>query len=393
MKCNIIEDLLPEYADGMCQPETVEEIEKHLKECDSCLEKFERMQKDTMENELQNMEGMEDIRPFQKISKVLKRNRMKKIAAVLVLVVVCAVFGTLTVGQIFPELPCPSYDSLMYGHEAKKVAGQFADGEIEKVLGGMNVQLTSQQYVDQKVLFEDVTAQLTQLQQKIFAGKRTSVTVDEVCYEGAENTSEPEAYEKNGYDVRVTITYGEEEILLKLLFYNRSSYVIRNIEGNGEAVAEMQAYLDFYYNASRSDNLGRYLTNERISEQNKDNLSEDQTEKKAVMFFVEDCKKSPVKDTAAETSAYQEKIGKCLYDILSRCRENSFCLTDGNYNSEKKAYDSELYWKVLDENGKKCILTQKFLYGPMGYQALDEKEIQAEAGFDEELQKEITNIF
>ena len=144
MKCNIIEDLLPEYADGMCQPETAEEIEKHLKECNSCLEKFERMQKDTMENELQNMEGMEDIRPFQKISKVLKRNRMKKIAAVLVLVVVCAVFGTLTVGQIFPELPCPSYDSLMYRHEAKKVAGQFADGEIEKVLGGMNVQLTSQ---------------------------------------------------------------------------------------------------------------------------------------------------------------------------------------------------------------------------------------------------------
>ena len=72
MRCNIIEDLLPEYVDGMCQPETAEEIEKHLKECSSCLEKFERMQKDTMENELQNMEGMGDIRPFQKISKVLK---------------------------------------------------------------------------------------------------------------------------------------------------------------------------------------------------------------------------------------------------------------------------------------------------------------------------------
>ena len=49
----------------------------------------------------EDMEGMEDIQPFQKISKVLNRNRMKKIAAVLVLVVVCAVFGTLTVGQIF----------------------------------------------------------------------------------------------------------------------------------------------------------------------------------------------------------------------------------------------------------------------------------------------------
>lgn len=393
MKCNIIEDLLPEYADGMCQPETAEEIEKHLKECSSCLEKFERMQKDTVETELQNLEGMKDIEPFQKISKVLKKNRMKKMVAVLVLVVVCAVFGTLTVGQIFPELPCPSYDRLMYGHEAKKVAKQFADGEIEKVLGGMNVQLTSQQYVNQKALFEDVAAHLTQLQQKIFAGKETSVTVDDICYEGAENASEPEAYEKNGYDVSVTITCGEGEILLELLFYNRSSYVIRNIQGNGETVAEMQAYLDFYYNASRSDNLGKYLTNERISEQNKDNLSEDQTENKAVMFFVEDCRKKSGKDTETEGSAYQEKIGKSLYDILGQCRKNSFCLTDGNYNSEKSAYDSELYWKVVDKNGKKCILTQKFLYGPMGYQALDEKEVQADAGFDVELQKKITNIF
>ena len=57
----------------------------------------------------------------------------------------------------------------MYRHEAKKVAGQFVDGEIEKVLGGMNVQLTSQQYVNQKELFKDVAAQLKQLQQKIFA--------------------------------------------------------------------------------------------------------------------------------------------------------------------------------------------------------------------------------
>lgn len=104
-------------------------------------------------------------------------------------------------------------------------------------------------------------------------------------------------------------------------------------------------------------------------------------------------KKIPVKDAETEGSAYQEKVGKCLYDILSRCRKNSFCLTDGKYNSEKNAYESELYWKVFDKNGKKCILIQKFLYGPMGYQALDEKEIQAEDGFDAELQKKITDIF
>ena len=126
---------------------------------------------------------------------------------------------------------------------------------------------------------------------------------------------------------------------------------------------------------------------------NKDNLSEDKTEKNAVMFLVEDCKKTEVKDIETESSAYQEKVGKGLYDILSRCRKNSFCLTDGKYNSEKNAYESELYWKVFDKNGKKCILTQKFLYGPMGYQALDEKEIQAEDGFNAKLQKKITDIF
>lgn len=31
-----------------------------------------------------------------------------------------------------------------------------------------------------------------------FAGKETSIKIDDICYEGAENTSEPEAYEKMG---------------------------------------------------------------------------------------------------------------------------------------------------------------------------------------------------
>ncbi|MGN1206488.1 MAG: zf-HC2 domain-containing protein [Eubacterium sp.] len=391
MKCNIVEDLLPEYIDGICQPETAEEIGKHLQECSNCQKKYQRMREGVVETEIQNLAGMEDIKPFQKISKVLKKNRNKKIAAITLLVIVCAVFGTLTIGQIYPELPCPSYDSLMYRYEAKKVAKQFAEGDIEEVLAGMGVKLTSQQYVNQKAFFQDMTTQIKQLHQKIFVGKKSTIRVDDVCYEGVENATEPEKYERYGYDVRVTVTCGEEEMVLELLFYNRYSYSFRGIRGNGDTVAELEAYLDFYYNASRSDNLEKYLTNERISGQNKDNLSEDKAEKMATMFLTKDCKKISVKKD--EISRYQENVGKRLYDILGQCKENSFCLTDGRYNSEKKAYDSELYWKVLDKNGKKCILTQKFLYGPMGYQALEEKDIQAEAGFDAEMKQKIERVF
>ena len=41
--CDIIQDLLPLYADGLTRENTGKEIEEHLKECALCRESYDRM--------------------------------------------------------------------------------------------------------------------------------------------------------------------------------------------------------------------------------------------------------------------------------------------------------------------------------------------------------------
>ena len=123
MKCYVVQDLMPEYIEGLCQEETAKEMEAHLQECPECAGKWEMM-KQSEQEEPRELE-MENIHPFQKIKREIKKNKIKKVVAVVLLILVCLVFGTLTLGQIFPTLDCPSYDSLMYRHQAKEVAKKF----------------------------------------------------------------------------------------------------------------------------------------------------------------------------------------------------------------------------------------------------------------------------
>lgn len=43
MKCTVIQDLLPSYADNICSEDTKELVREHMAECEQCKEKLERM--------------------------------------------------------------------------------------------------------------------------------------------------------------------------------------------------------------------------------------------------------------------------------------------------------------------------------------------------------------
>ena len=36
MKCYVVQDLLPEYVEGLCREETAKEIKQHLEGCEEC---------------------------------------------------------------------------------------------------------------------------------------------------------------------------------------------------------------------------------------------------------------------------------------------------------------------------------------------------------------------
>jgi len=48
VSCNIIEDLLPLYREGVCSEQIKELIEDHMKDCPTCREKFDQMKSDSL---------------------------------------------------------------------------------------------------------------------------------------------------------------------------------------------------------------------------------------------------------------------------------------------------------------------------------------------------------
>lgn len=85
MKCEIIRDLLPVYADGMASKETVDEVEKHLEQCGECKKVYEDMTSQTPG--IPAEETKKNIRYLKKLNK-----KALKIA-VTVFVVMAVIFG------------------------------------------------------------------------------------------------------------------------------------------------------------------------------------------------------------------------------------------------------------------------------------------------------------
>lgn len=408
MKCYVVEDLLPEYVENLCSSETKQEIEKHLRDCDSCRRKWEEIQGENRGVHEKAAIGSEDIQPFRKIKRELKNNRIKKVAAIVVLIVVCGVFGVLTIGQFFPYLSCPSYDSLMYRYQAKQIARQFVEGDMEKVLEGMSTSLDFTNLGDaHDVFFRDVAEHLKEIHQKVFRGKESKIRVDGVIYEDRYGM---EVEDKEFcYQVNLVITVGDRDIFMRIAFDNKYSYSLGldmgenmniNANKNGEdsleyQVRDMQSYLRYYSETCMGFSIYRRITNGRVNVRNYENITEeDKNSTSLSYYFVEDCSKEPLLNMETGCTDYSLKVGNGFYEILRQCKSNDFQLTNKEYNPEKKKYSATLYWQITDLNDKKCIMSKEFYYGMSGYEAVDDTEtIYADDGFEQEIVEQLKNIF
>ena len=93
LPCDIIQDLLPSYADGLTSPASSEAIEAHLAECPTCAAAYAAMQTGSIEDakgpEGSGSEGFPEI---DYLKKIRSTNRKRILAAVL-LVLLLAGFG------------------------------------------------------------------------------------------------------------------------------------------------------------------------------------------------------------------------------------------------------------------------------------------------------------
>ena len=101
MKCEIIQDLLPSYIDGLTSEASNQEIEKHIEHCDTCRGFLQGMKKSIATNAVE----LEDTSFMQMIRRIKRVNFEKSILAVAV--VVC-ILVTISYG----------ISSYMFGHKS-----------------------------------------------------------------------------------------------------------------------------------------------------------------------------------------------------------------------------------------------------------------------------------
>lgn len=420
VECYVIEDLLPSYAEDICSPETRQEVEEHLQECGACRTKLEQMKQDDGGPGSGTPVGIQDIRPFRKISRKMKRNRAVKVAALLLLLIVCSVFGVLTVGQVFPGLDCPSYDSLMYRFRAKEIARKLVVGdenEIRKALAGIGNDYGSKLTDDERnELINNVASHLAE-SRTAFGGADAVIHVDGVSYCVEEyDSSEEEEPQTFGtkfayYMVGLTIQCADSKMYMDIGFYNRNQYTIhmrtgefsRDLvtEGMDENSLEYQVididkYLQYYLFSCFGQRVETRLLNARISNQNAETLKENNVFDGAwcTYYLTEDCMRPGVEQEGVYCTEYSQRTAERLYPIVSGCRSNRFQMIDRRYNEAEEKFDATLYWEITDLSGKKCMMTKAFYFGPFGYEPADDTEtIFADEGFDRDLVQKIEMVF
>ena len=87
LRCEIVQDLLPSYVDGLTSDETNEAIKDHLADCVSCRDMYERMKADETSAE-ENSEVMEkEKKEINFLKKIKQKHRLNLMLVVVILTV------------------------------------------------------------------------------------------------------------------------------------------------------------------------------------------------------------------------------------------------------------------------------------------------------------------
>ncbi|MDE5742240.1 MAG: zf-HC2 domain-containing protein, partial [Oscillospiraceae bacterium] len=148
--CNVIDDLIPLYADGICSEDTKTIIEHHIAVCPECREKLEAMTATLEKNE----KKAEIDNPFKKV----KRHYLRLVTVTLL---VCAIFivplGTawfLKTNEVYDA--GYSWATVTTNAKLRKIGNLFKKGKYREALDLFEPYCGSDDYTEEEIeVFKD----------------------------------------------------------------------------------------------------------------------------------------------------------------------------------------------------------------------------------------------
>ncbi len=135
MKCAVIQDLLPNYCDGLCSAETSLEIEKHIAECPVCSSILKDHKSELKpEKEIKNSPE----KPFKKLQKKLSHHKFLAISLAVCLLILAGWNGFIIFENTSDRYPYLSLEILKSSKKAEKVVENICSGNIDEVTDALS---------------------------------------------------------------------------------------------------------------------------------------------------------------------------------------------------------------------------------------------------------------
>lgn len=186
MKCEIIKDLLPVYAEGICSDEAAREIEEHIKTCTACSESLNACRSEMTAP--MHPSGSPE-KPFKRILHCVRRSIITITLLIIVILAILSVLALLTFGQVRkadnnPYLP--SFDTCISSIKAKHTVKKFMSGDIEYLMDNIDLNLPnvigSETEEFRNRFKEEYRTLFSEIYEKFYEGKSITITAEPSVY-------------------------------------------------------------------------------------------------------------------------------------------------------------------------------------------------------------------
>ncbi len=134
MKCEIIKDLIPLSAEGLCSEESEKEITEHIKTCENCRLLYEK----SPETASEALPVPDEKETFKKVSQAFRKLTLKSGITAVLLIAVLAVLGWLTYGQITKHDGAISFETIVQSFEVRRIAKYIANGDFDSYVDSIS---------------------------------------------------------------------------------------------------------------------------------------------------------------------------------------------------------------------------------------------------------------
>lgn len=132
MKCTIVKDLIPLYAEGLCSEETAAEVREHMENCKQCCEllgKFPSQSPSSVPDEDSAM---------KKVNKKFRRMSLKQMILGFLLISLLGMIVFLSYNQITKRSGCVSFETIFQSIEVRKIGKMIVNQNFEEYVDSIS---------------------------------------------------------------------------------------------------------------------------------------------------------------------------------------------------------------------------------------------------------------